>query len=228
MFIRVLPIIALLITFSGVSNAQTNEPIKIGVLDDMSSVYADLTGESSVIAARMAVEDFGGKVLGRPIEVVVADHLNKTDNAVSIARRWFDVDNVEMITGLANSAVSLAVRNVTKEKGKIDIVTGAASSDLTGKACSPTGFHWVYDTYSLAKSTGTAVVKSGGDTWFFITADYTFGTALQRDTTQFIEENGGKVTGSGPFTDQHFRLLLLLASGASIQGEGCRPGACRQ
>jgi ABC-type branched-subunit amino acid transport system substrate-binding protein len=137
MFIRVLPIAALLITFGGVSNAQTNEPIKIGVLDDMSSVYADLTGESSVIAARMAVEDFGGKVLGRPIEVVVADHLNKTDNAVSIARRWFDVENVEMITGLANSAVSLAVRNVTKEKGKIDIVTGAASSDLTGQGLFP-------------------------------------------------------------------------------------------
>jgi branched-chain amino acid transport system substrate-binding protein len=209
-------------TFSGVSNAQPNETIKIGVLDDMSSVYADLTGESSVIAARMAVEDFGGKVLGRPIEVVVADHLNKTDNAVSIARRWFDVDNVEMITGLANSAVSLAVQNVTKEKGKIDIVTGAASSDLTGKACSPTGFHWVYDTYSLAKSTGTAVVKSGGDTWFFITADYTFGTALQRDTTQFIEENGGKVTGSvrSPINTSDFSSFLLQAQASKAKVVG--------
>jgi branched-chain amino acid transport system substrate-binding protein len=220
--IRVLPIAALLITFGGVSNAQTNEPIKIGVLDDMSSVYADLTGESSVIAARMAVEDFGGKVLGRPIEIVVADHLNKTDNAVSIARRWFDVENVEMITGLANSAVSLAVRNVTKEKGKIDIVTGAASSDLTGKACSPTGFHWVYDTYSLAKTTGTAVVKSGGNTWFFITADYTFGTALQRDTTQFIEENGGKVVGSvrSPINTSDFSSFLLQAQASKAKVVG--------
>jgi branched-chain amino acid transport system substrate-binding protein len=220
--IRVLPIAALLITFGGLSNAQTNEPIKIGVLDDMSSVYADLTGESSVIAARMAVEDFGGKVLGRPIEIVVADHLNKTDNAVSIARRWFDVEKVEMITGLANSAVSLAVRNVTKEKGKIDIVTGAASSDLTGKACSPTGFHWVYDTYSLAKSTGTAVVKSGGDTWFFITADYTFGTALQRDTTQFIEENGGKVVGSvrSPINTSDFSSFLLQAQASKAKVVG--------
>ncbi len=219
MMMRVLITAGLLIALSGGSLAQTNAPLKIGVLDDMSSVYADLTGESSVVAAHMAVEDFGGKVLGRPIEIMVADHLNKTDNAVSITRKWFDVDNVEMITGLANSAVALAVRNITKEKGKIDIVTGAATSDLTGKACSPTGFHWVYDTYSLAKSTGTAVVKAGGDTWFFITADYTFGTVLQRDTMQFIEENGGKVLGSvrSPINTSDFSSFLLQAQSSKAK-----------
>jgi len=161
MLMRILLSASLLTMATSAALAQTREPVKIGVLDDMTSVYADLTGESSVTAARMAVEDFGGEILGRPIEVVIADHLNKADNAAAIARKWFDVDKVEMITGLANSAVALAVQGVAKEKAKIDIVTGAATSDLTGKACSPTGFHWVYDTYSLAKSTGTAVVKTG-------------------------------------------------------------------
>jgi branched-chain amino acid transport system substrate-binding protein len=222
MVMRVFITAVVLIGLAGSAQTQINMPLKIGVLDDMSSVYSDLTGESSVVAAHMAVEDFGGKVLERPIEVVVADHLNKTDNAVAIARKWFDVDDVQMVTGLANSAVSLAVRNVTKEKGKIDIVTGAATSDLTGKACSPTGFHWVYDTYSLAKSTGTALVKAGGDTWFFIAADYTFGTALQRDTTRFVEENGGKVLGSvrSPINTSDFSSFLLQAQASKAKIAG--------
>ncbi len=222
MLMRILLSASLLTMATSAALAQTREPVKIGVLDDMTSVYADLTGESSVTAARMAVEDFGGEILGRPIEVVIADHLNKADNAAAIARKWFDVDKVEMITGLANSAVALAVQGVAKEKAKIDIVTGAATSDLTGKACSPTGFHWVYDTYSLAKSTGTAVVKTGGDTWFFITADYSFGTALQRDTTQFIEENGGRILGAvrSPINTSDFSSFLLQAQSSKAKVVG--------
>jgi branched-chain amino acid transport system substrate-binding protein len=222
MLMRILLSASVFTVATGAALAQTREPVKIGVLDDMTSVYADLTGESSVTAARMAVEDFGGEVLGRPIEVVIADHLNKADNAASIARKWFDLDNVEMITGLGNSAVALAVQGVANEKMKIDIVTGAATSDLTGKACSPTGFHWVYDTYSLAKTTGTAVVKTGGDSWFFITADYSFGTALQRDTTQFIEENGGRVLGAvrSPINTADFSSFLLQAQSSKAKVVG--------
>jgi len=222
MLMRILLSASLLTMATSAALAQTREPVKIGVLDDMTSLYADLTGESSVTAARMAVEDFGGEIVGRPIEVVIADHLNKADNAAAIARKWFDVDKVEMITGLANSAVALAVQGVAKEKAKIDIVTGAATSDLTGKACSPTGFHWVYDTYSLAKSTGTAVVKTGGDTWFFITADYSFGTALQRDTTQFIEENGGRILGAvrSPINTSDFSSFLLQAQSSKAKVVG--------
>src|SRR5215207_8402123 len=219
---RIVMASSLLLLLQGAPRAQTSEPIKIGVLEDMSSVYADLTGESTVVAARMAVEDFGGKVLGRPIEIVIADHLNKADNAASIARRWYDAEKVEMIIGMANSAVALAVHNIAKEKTKIDIVTGAATSDLTGKSCSPTGFHWVYDTYSLAKSTGSAVVKAGGRSWFFITADYAFGTALQRDTTQFIEQNGGQVVGSvrSPINTSDFSSFLVQAQGSKANVVG--------
>jgi len=219
---RIVMASSLLLLLQGAPRAQTSEPIKIGVLEDMSSVYADLTGESTVVAARMAVEDFGSKVLGRPIEIVIADHLNKADNAASSARRWYDAEKVEMIIGMANSAVALAVHNIAKEKTKIDIVTGAATSDLTGKSCSPTGFHWVYDTYSLAKSTGSAVVKAGGRSWFFITADYAFGTALQRDTTQFIEQNGGQVVGSvrSPINTSDFSSFLVQAQGSKANVVG--------
>ncbi|HEX2886129.1 ABC transporter substrate-binding protein, partial [Vineibacter terrae] len=162
--------------------AWAQAPLRIGVLVGFSGVYGDLTiGE--VEAMQMAIDDFGGKVLGRPVEILSADHQTKPDVGAAIARKWYDVDGVSMITGIGTSSVALAVRKIAQEKGKIDINTGAASVDLTGPACSATGAHWVYDTYALAHVTGSAVVKSGGDSWYFLTADYAFGHALERDVT---------------------------------------------
>src|SRR5881394_3281742 len=156
--------------------------VKIGILNDQSGVYADYGGKYSVEAARMAIEDFGGTVLGQKIELISADHQNKPDLGVSIARRWYDVEGVDMITELTTSSVALAVHELSKEKKKIDIVVGAATSRLTGDACQPWGFHWAYDTHGLAVGTGGALVEAGGDTWFFLTVDYAFGYALEKDT----------------------------------------------
>ncbi len=152
------------------AHAQSPAPLKIGVMDGFSGVYGDLT-QGEVEAMQLAIEDVGGKVLGRPIEILSADHQTKPDVGAAIARKWYDVDGVKMITGLGTSSVALAVRKISQEKGMIDINTGAASADLTGPACSATGAHWVYDTYALAHVTGEAMVKAGGDSWFFITAD---------------------------------------------------------
>ncbi|MER9433220.1 ABC transporter substrate-binding protein [Mesorhizobium sp. M0408] len=170
--------------------------VKIGVLNDQSGVYADYGGKYSVEAAKMAIEDFGGEVLGQKIELVTADHQNEPDLAVSIARRWYDVDGVDMITDLTTSTVALAVQELSNEKKKIDIVVGAATSRITGDACTPYGFHWAFDTHALAVGTGGALVKAGGDTWFFLTADYAFGHALERDTSEIVTHAGGKVVGS--------------------------------
>src|ERR687888_93280 len=194
---------------AAVAEAQAPAPLKIGVTEGFSGVYADLNlGE--VEAAQMAVEDFGGKVLGRPIEILSADHQTKPDVGAAIARRWYDVDGVKMITGLGTSSVALAVRKIAQEKGMIDINTGAASADLTGPACSETGAHWVYDTYALAKVTGGAIVKGGGDTWFFLTSDYAFGHALERDVTAVVQAAGGKVVGGvkHPLSTQDFSSFL--------------------
>ena len=194
------------------TQAQAPVPLKIGITEGFSGVYADLNlGE--VEAAQMAVEDFGGKVLGRPIEILSADHQTKPDVGAQIARRWFDVDGVKMITGIGTSSVALAVRKIAQEKGMIDINTGAASADLTGPACSETGAHWVYDTYALAKVTGGAIVKGGGDSWFFLTADYAFGHALERDVTAVVTASGGKVLGGvrHPLSTQDFSSFLLQA-----------------
>lgn len=169
-------------------------PLRIGVLEDMAGPYADVSGPGSVAAAKMAAEDFG-PVLGRKVEIVSADHQNKADVGVAIARRWLDVEGVDMITGLGNSAVALAVRNIASGKGKIDIVTSAGTSDLTGKACTPTSFHWVYDSYALAKTIGAETVRSGGNPYFMVLADYAFGTAMSRDATRFANEAGGKSLG---------------------------------
>jgi branched-chain amino acid transport system substrate-binding protein len=164
---------------TGAAHAQISDGVvKIGVLSDMSSLYADLDGAGSVVAAQMAVEDFGAAAKGIKVEIISADHQNKPDVASNVARQWFDVDKVDMITGTTNSGVALAVNQVTKDKGKAFIVSGAASSDLTGKACTPNTIHWTYDTWMLANGTGNAIVKTGGDSWFFITADYAFGHAL--------------------------------------------------
>ncbi len=200
------------------AQAQAPAPIKIGVMEGFSGVYGDLTA-GEVEAMQLAVEDVGGKVLGRPIEILSADHQTKPDVGAAIARKWIDVDGVKMITGIGTSSVALAVRKIAQEKGIIDINTGAASADLTGPACSETGAHWVYDTYALAKVTGGAVVKDGGDSWYFLTADYAFGHALERDVTAVVVASGGKVVGGvkHPLSTQDFSSFLLQAQASKAK-----------
>ncbi|MFO1084994.1 MAG: ABC transporter substrate-binding protein [Reyranellaceae bacterium] len=201
-----------------VAQAQAPAPLKIGVMEGFSGVYGDLTA-GEVEAMQMAIEDVGGKVLGRPVEILSADHQTKPDVGAQIARRWYDVDGVKMITGLGTSSVALAVRKISQEKGLIDIITGAASADLTGPACSETGAHWVYDTYALAQVTGSALVKSGGDSWYFLTADYAFGHALERDVTAVVKAAGGKVLGGvkHPLSTQDFSSFLLQAQSSKAK-----------
>jgi len=193
--------------------------VKIGILNDQSGVYADYGGKYSIEAAKMAIEDFGGEVLGKKIELVTADHQNKPDLGVAIARRWYDTEGVDMITELTTSSVALAVQELSKEKKKIDIVVGAASSRITGDACTPYSFHWAYDTRALAVGTGGALVKAGGDTWFFLTADYAFGYALEKDTTDIVTANGGKVLGSVrvPLNSSDFSSFLLQAQSSKAK-----------
>jgi branched-chain amino acid transport system substrate-binding protein len=193
--------------------------VKIGILNDQSGVYADYGGKYSVEAARMAIEDFGGEVLGQKVEMVTADHQNKPDLAVSTARRWYDTENVDMITELTTSSVALAVQELSKEKKKIDIVVGAASSRITGDACTPYGFHWAFDTHALAVGTGGALVKAGGDSWFFLTADYAFGYSLEKDTTDIVTASGGKVLGSVrvPLNSSDFSSFLLQAQSSKAK-----------
>ncbi len=195
--------------------------LKIGVLNDESGPYRDDGGPTSALCVRQAVAEFGDK--GFPIEVIVADHQNKPDVGAGIARRWFDQDGVDVIVDVPTSSVALAVNNVCRDKNKLMLNNGAATTDLTGVQCSPNTVHWTYDTYMLARSTGGAMVRSGGDTWFFITADYVFGHQLERDTTRFVVEAGGKVLGSAsyPFPDtSDFSNLLVQAqaSGAKVLG----------
>jgi branched-chain amino acid transport system substrate-binding protein len=193
--------------------------VKIGILNDQSGVYADYGGKYSVEAARMAIEDFGGTVLGQKIELITADHQNKPDLATSIARRWYDVEGVDMITELTTSSVALAVQELSKEKKKIDIVVGAATSRITGDACTPYGFHWAFDTHALAVGTGGALVKAGGDSWFFLTADYAFGYSLEKDTSDIVKANGGKVLGSVriPLNSSDFSSFLLQAQSSKAK-----------
>ena len=196
--------------------------VKIGILNDQSGVYADFGGKWSVEAARMAVADFGGTVLNSPIEIVAADHQNKPDVASNIARQWYDQDGVDTIMELTTSSVALAVQQLSKDKKKITITSGAATSDLTGKQCTPYGFHWAYDTRALAVGTGGSLVETGGNTWFFLTADYAFGHALEADTGRYVQSKGGKVVGSvkHPLSTSDFSSFLLQAqgSGAKIIG----------
>jgi branched-chain amino acid transport system substrate-binding protein len=193
--------------------------VKVGILNDQSGVYADYGGKYSLEAAKMAIEDFGGEVLGKKIELVTADHQNKPDLAVAIARRWYDTEAVDMITELTTSSVALAVQELSKEKKKIDIVVGAATSRITGDACTPYSFHWAYDTRALAVGTGGALVKAGGDTWFFLTADYAFGYALEKDTSDVVTQNGGKVVGSVrvPLNSADFSSFLLQAQNSKAK-----------
>jgi branched-chain amino acid transport system substrate-binding protein len=173
----------------------TDGVVKIGVLTDMASLYADNGGPGSVVAARLAVEDFGAAVKGMKVEIVSADHQNKADIGSSIANSWIDIDKVDVIVDVPNSAVALAVSEVARQKNKPFLAIGPATSDLTGPKCNANTVQWTYDTWNLANGTGKAMVKTGGDTWFFITADYNFGYALERDTAAVVEANGGKVLG---------------------------------
>lgn len=207
------------IGLSTIAPAAAQQGVKIGILNDQSGVYADYGGKWSYEAALMAVEDFGGTVLGQKIEVISADHQNKPDLGVSIARRWYEVENVDMITELTTSSVALAVHDLSRQMKKIDIVVGAATSRLTGDACQPYGFHWAYDTRALGVGTGGALTEAGGKTWFFMTADYAFGYALEKDTGDFVKSKGGTVVGSVriPLNSSDFSSFLLQAQSSKAQ-----------
>jgi len=205
---------------TGAAQAQiSGDVVKIGVLTDKSGLYADVAGEGAVVAAQMAVEEFGGKAAGKPVQVISADHQNKADISSNIARQWFDTDGVDAIADLVTSSTALAVQEVARDKGKVTLVSGAATSRLTGDACSPTGFHWAYDTYALAVGTGRAVVRNGGKSWFFITADYAFGHSLEADVTREVKALGGEIKGSvrHPLNSSDFSSYLLQAQGSGAQ-----------
>jgi len=217
---RVLVLTIALIAVAAAAHAQISDGIvKIGVMNDQSGTYADISGPGSTTAARLAVEDFGAAKKGLKVEIVVADHLNKPDVGSSIARQWYDAEKVDVIVDVPTSSVALAINQITRDKGKAFLVSGAATSDLTGKACSPNTIHWTYDTWALANGTGSAIVKTGGDTWFFLTADYAFGHALERDTEAVVVKNGGKVLGKvrQPFPTADFSSFLLQAQASKAK-----------
>jgi branched-chain amino acid transport system substrate-binding protein len=211
--------VALAFAAAGAQAQVSGGVIRIGVLNDQSSLYADLAGQGSVVAARMAVEDFGAAKKGLKVEIVSADHQNKADVGSSIARQWYDVDGVDAIFDVPNSGVALALNQITRDKGRALIISGAATADLTGKACSPNTVHWTYDTWMLANGTGNAIVKTGGDSWFFLTADYAFGHALERDTEAVVLKAGGKVLGKvrHPLNTQDFSSFLLQAQASKAK-----------
>ena len=214
---------ALLPMFVGAASAQQGKVsdgvVKIGVLTDMSGLYSDLGGKGSAIAAQMAVDDFGGKVLGAPIQVISADHQNKADLGASKAREWYEAEKVDMITDLLNSGVGIAAAKVAEQQKKIAINVGAASTRLTNEDCTPYTVHYAYDTYALANGTGKAIVKQGGDSWFFLTADYAFGHSLEKDTADVVKANGGKVLGQvrHPLNASDFSSFLLQAQSSKAK-----------
>ena len=213
---------------AGPAKAQEAKPLRIGVLTDMTGGYTDQAGPGSVEAARMAVEDFGGRAVGRRLEVVYADHQNKPDVAAALARGWYDNDDVEMVTDVPNSAAALAVQQVTRDRNRVAIFSTAATTELSGKQCSPNGFQWTYDTYSNAAGLAKALLPRGLDTWFFLTVDYALGASLQLEATRVIEAGGGKVLGAvkHPFNTADFSSFLLQAqsSGAKVVAF-CNAGA---
>ena len=200
----------------------SDDAVRIGLLLDMTSLYADITGPGSVTAAQMAISDFGGKVLGKPVELVFADHQNKADIAANTAREWFDRDKVDAILDVAASGPALAVAPIAREKNRITVFSGPGSVRLTNDACTPVTVHYTYDTYALANSTARAIVANGGDSWFFLTADYTIGSTREKDATDVVTANGGKVLGSvrHPLNASDFSSFLLRAqsSGAKVVG----------
>lgn len=209
--------LAVMLTTATVATAA--EPFKIGVMNDQNGIFSDLAGPGSVIAAQLAVEDAGGTVLGRKIEVLVADHQNKPDVGATIARRWYDTENVNAILDIPVSSVGLAVQNVARNQKKIVMFSGSTSSELIGKACSPTGFQWTFNTVSAAKGTASAILKNGGDSWFFVSTDYAFGHALERDATAVVEQNNGKVLGAvrHPLGASDFASFLLAAQASKAK-----------
>ncbi len=217
--------LALAITLAATAPASaqiSDDVVKIGVLSDMSSLYSDATGQGSLLAAQMAAADMGGKVAGKPIEVIGGDHQNKPDIGASLAREWYDTGHVDAIVDVPTSSVALAVQQITKDKDRVFLISGAGASDLTGKACSPNGIHWTYDTYALSQVTGKAIVARGDDTWFFITADYAFGYALQRDAAAVVTASGGKVLGDVhvPLNNQDFSSFLVQAQASHAKVVG--------
>jgi branched-chain amino acid transport system substrate-binding protein len=217
---RLIATLALAAAAALTSAAQAEDlTVKLGVLNDMSSLYADIGGQGSVIAAKMAVEDFNPAAHGMKVEIISADHLNKPDVGANIAKQWIDVDHVDAILDVPTSSVALAVNEVVREKNKVFLVSGAAISDLTGPKCSPNTVHWTYDTWMLAHGTAGALVKTGGDTWFFLTSDYAFGHALERDATAVVLANGGRVLGAvaHPLNTQDFSSFLLQAQASKAK-----------
>jgi branched-chain amino acid transport system substrate-binding protein len=198
---------------------ETTGPVKLAVLDDMSGPYAENSGQGNVLAVRMAIQDFGGSLLGKPVEMTSADLQNKVDVGMSVARKWFDVENVDAILGLGSSAAALAVQKLAADKNKITLATTPATAELTGKACSPTGVHWVYDTYALGKGAATAVAAQGGKSWYFVTADYAFGHALEASAARFVRSLGGTVLGAvrHPLNTSDFSSFLLQAQSSHAQ-----------
>jgi branched-chain amino acid transport system substrate-binding protein len=204
---------------AGAAAAQT-KAVKIGVLDDMSGPYAENTGPGDVQSVKFAIADFGGSVLGKPIELTSADFQSKVDVGVSLARRWYDDEGVDLVIGVPNSAIALALVKIAAEKNRIVMPTAAATSELTGKSCGPTSIHWIYDTYGQTKTIVNALSKMGADSWFFVTVDYAFGLAVQADATSFIQATGGKVVGSvrHPLNTSDFSSYLLQAQGSKAKG----------
>ncbi|BAT60477.1 leucine-, isoleucine-, valine-, threonine-, and alanine-binding protein precursor [Variibacter gotjawalensis] len=219
--IRSVALASTVIAFASLEVAAqvSDDVVKIAVMADMSGPFADQQGPGDVVATKLAIEDFGGMVLGKPIEIVDGDMQNKTDVGLTLARRWYDLEKVDVILGLGSSAVGIAVQNVGREKNKITIATSAGTTELTGKACSPTGMHWVYDTYALANGTATAVTKAGGDSWYFVTADYAFGHSLEKDAGGVVQKLGGKVLGSAkaPLNTNDFSSFLLQAQASKAK-----------
>ncbi|MBR1205735.1 MULTISPECIES: ABC transporter substrate-binding protein [unclassified Bradyrhizobium] len=208
------------LVFAGSASAQTMDKVaKVGALGDQSGLYQDIGGPGSTVAAQMAIEDSGLLAKGWKIDLISADHQNKPDVAVNTGKQWIDVEKVDVFVDLAASNVGLAIANLAKEKNVVNLNSGSASSDLTGAQCSPNTVHWVYDTYMLANGTGKALVKSGGDSWFFLTADYAFGQALERDTSAVVTANGGKVLGSvkHPLNNADFSSFLLQAQSSKAK-----------
>jgi branched-chain amino acid transport system substrate-binding protein len=217
---RLIATLALAAAAALTSAAQAEDlTVKLGVLNDMSSLYSDIGGQGSVLAAKMAVEDFNPAAHGMKVEIISADHLNKPDVGANIAKQWIDVDHVDAILDVPTSSVALAVNEVVREKNKVFLVSGAAISDLTGPKCSPNTVHWTYDTWMLAHGTAGALVKTGGDTWFFLTSDYAFGHALERDATAVVLANGGRVLGAvaHPLNTQDFSSFLLQAQASKAK-----------
>lgn len=219
-----------LLLAAGVTQAQaqvSNDVVKIGLLNDQSGMMADMSGKLSVDAVRMAVEDFGGKVLGKPIEVISADHQNKVDIGLATARKWYEQEGVDLILDVPNSAIALAVQELTKQVNRVAIYTSAGSSDLTGKACSPNGMHWTYDTYAYASGAAAGVVADGGKTWFFVASDYAFGHALERDASAIVKTQGGQVLGAvrHPISSADFSSYLVQAQASKAQVIGLANGS---